>query len=151
MRNTGNYIISLGMLCRWLAKEAEALGVEIFPGFSATEVLFDDKGQVRGVATNEVGIDKEGNKKPNYQPGMERSHAPYTLLAEGARGSLTKIVSNRFKLQENCDPQTYGLGIEELWEIPKEQHQLGTVMHTVGWPLDNNTYGGSFIYHLRKK
>ncbi len=147
MQNKGNYIISLGNLCRWLAKQAEALGIEIFPGFSATEVLYDANGIVQGVQTNDVGIDKNGNKKNNYQPGMDIL-AKYTLFAEGARGSLTKTLHEKFKLQKNCDPQTFGLGIKELWEVDPTKHQLGTVVHTIGWPLDQATYGGSFIYHF---
>jgi len=150
LHNAGNYIISLGSLTRWLAKEAEALGVEIFPGFAATEVLYDKDGTVQGVATGDVGIDKQGHQKPNYQPGIELK-ARYTLLAEGCRGSLTKALALRFKLQAHSQPQTYGIGIKELWEIPKERHQLGTVIHTIGWPLDNHTYGGSFIYHLENR
>lgn len=146
MQNTGNYIISLGLFCRWLAKEAETLGVDIFPGFAATEILYDEKGQVLGVATNDMGLDKQGNKKANYQPGMEL-HATYTLLAEGARGSLTKVICERFGLREKSDPQTFGLGIKEIWEIDPKNHRLGSVIHTIGWPLDRHTYGGSFIYH----
>jgi len=146
MRNHGNYIISLGLLCRWLAKEAESLGVEIFPGFAATEIVCDEKGQVKGVATNAQGMNKQGHKTEYYQPGIEL-HAPYTLFAEGARGSLSKILCERFQLRNHSDPQTFGLGIKEIWEIDPNKHQLGKVQHSVGWPLDNHTYGGSFIYH----
>ena len=148
MQNKGNYIISLSSLTRWLAKEAESLGVEIFPGFAATEGLFDEKGTtLLGVATNAVGIDKNNHKKSNYQPGME-IRARYTLLAEGCRGSLTKVLAEKFALAKSCDPQTYGIGIKEIWEVQENVHHLGRVTHTVGWPLDNRTYGGSFIYHM---
>lgn len=165
MRNHGNYIISLGLLCRWLAKEAESLGVEIFPGFAATGLILDDNDRVKGITTNAVGLDKQGNKKSNYQPGME-IHAQYTLVAEGCRGSLTKILIEKFQLRKqnnekqkelrkdgtygnkkDADPQTYGLGIKELWKILPEKHQEGKVVHTIGWPLNPHTYGGSFIYH----
>ncbi len=147
MRNHGNYIISLGNLCRWLAKEAEALGVEIYPGFAAAEVLYDENGRVVGVATGDVGIGKNGQPTPNYQPGVELRGA-YTLLAEGCRGSLTKTLLERFGLHEGVDPQTYAIGIKELWEIDPNRHKLGLVVHTIGWPLDARTYGGSFLYHL---
>lgn len=147
MQNHGNYIISLSDLCKWLGSQAENLGVQIFPGYAATEVLYDANNKVIGVATGDVGINKKGVKKPNYQPGLNIL-AKYTICAEGSRGSLTKMIMQQFNLQKNCDPQTYGLGIKELWEVPKEQHKPGTVIHTVGWPLDSNTYGGSFIYHL---
>lgn len=145
MRNPGNYIISLGALCRWLAKEAEALGIDIFPGFPATELLIEND-TVIGIHTGDQGLDKSGNPKDNYQPGVD-IFAKYTLIAEGARGSLTKQLHERFQLQHNCDPQTFGLGIKEIWEIDPKQHRLGHVIHTIGWPLDNQTYGGSFIYH----
>lgn len=147
MKNKGNYIISLGLLCKWLAKEAESLGVEIFPGFAATEILYNEKDEVIGVATGDVGIDKNGQKKASYQPGIA-IHAKYTLFAEGARGSLTKIISKKYNLQQQSDPQTYGIGLKEIWEISPEKHQLGKITHTVGWPLTADTYGGSFIYHL---
>jgi len=146
MHNQGNYIISLGNLCRWLAKQAEELGVEIYPGFAAAEVLYDAQGHVKGIATGDMGIGKDGNATERYQAGMEL-HAKQTILAEGCRGSLTKTVMERFKLQENCDPQTYGIGIKELWEIDPQRHKAGTVIHTIGWPLDYKTYGGSFLYH----
>lgn len=146
MRNQGNYIISLGNLCRWLAKQAESLGVDIFPGFPAVDLIYDENNRVKGVKTGAVGIDKNGNKKSNYQPGVD-IFAKYTLIAEGARGSLAKKLMEKFELQKNCDPQTFGLGIKEIWEVPKENWEEGTVIHTVGWPLDNQTYGGSFIYH----
>lgn len=145
-QNHGNYIISLGNLCRFLAKEAEKLGVEIFPGFPASEILYQDK-KVAGVATKDMGIDKEGQKTARYQPGIE-IHAKYTLFAEGCRGSLTKQLIEKFKLADHSCPQTYGIGIKELWEVDNAHHQPGKVIHTVGWPLDHKTYGGSFIYHL---
>jgi electron-transferring-flavoprotein dehydrogenase len=147
MHNTGNYIISLGNLCRWLAEQAEALEVEVFPGFAAAEVLFDDNGSVKGIATGDMGLDKEGNQTDAYEPGMEL-HAKYTFLAEGCRGSLGKQIIERFGLREGAQPQTYGIGIKELWEIDPSQHQPGLVVHTAGWPLDKHTYGGSFLYHL---
>jgi len=146
-RNTGNYIISLSALCRWLANEAQALGVDIFPGYAATQALFDAEGSVVGVATNPVGIDKNGQKKPNYQPGMEL-RARYTLLAEGCRGSLTKQLSEQLQLQKQSDPQTYGIGVKELWEIDPSKHQAGKTIHTVGWPLDRRCYGGSFLLQM---
>ncbi|MDS4028458.1 MAG: electron transfer flavoprotein-ubiquinone oxidoreductase [Candidatus Contendobacter sp.] len=147
MNNHGNYIISLGNLCRWLATQAEELGVEIYPGFAAAEVLYNDDGAVVGVATGDMGIDREGNPTDQFTPGMEL-RARYTLFAEGCRGSLTKILLDRFKLREGVDPQTYGIGIKELWEIDPVQHDPGKIVHTVGWPLDASTYGGSFLYHL---
>lgn len=146
MKNHGNYIVSLGNFCRWLAGEAEALGVEIYPGFAAAEVLYEE-GRVVGVATNDFGVAKDGSPKPSYQPGIEL-RAAYTLFAEGCRGSLTKNLEEKFALREGKQPQTYGIGIKELWEIPDEKHQQGNVMHTIGWPMDRATYGGSFIYHL---
>jgi electron-transferring-flavoprotein dehydrogenase len=149
MHNKGNFIISLDQFCRWLAKEAEHLGAEIFPGFAATEVLYDESGKVIGLVTGDAGIDKQGNPKANFQPGLEIK-AQYTVLAEGCRGSLTKIISERFNLHKDCDPQTYGIGIKELWEIAPSKHKAGKVVHTVGWPLDQKTYGGSFIYHFDK-
>jgi electron-transferring-flavoprotein dehydrogenase len=147
MHNQGNYIISLGLFCRWLAQQAEQLGVEIYPGFAASKILYNESQQVIGVATNDLGLDKQGQPKDNFQPGMEL-FAHYILLAEGCRGSLTKQVMDRFNLAEACSPQTYGLGIKEVWEINPAQHQLGYVAHTIGWPLDSKTYGGSFIYHI---
>ncbi len=145
MHNAGNYIVSLGDVCRWLGTQAEALGVEIYPGFAAAEVLIED-GRVVGVATGDMGITKEGEHGANYQPGMEL-RAAYTLFAEGCRGSLTKQVTARFNLQEGRNPQTYALGIKELWEIPAAQHQPGLIEHSIGWPLDRKTYGGSWLYH----
>jgi electron-transferring-flavoprotein dehydrogenase len=147
MRNHGNYIISLGNLCRWLAQQAEALGVEIYPGFAAAEVLYDEAGRVRGVATGDMGIGKDGRPTDRYQPGVELV-AKETLFAEGCRGSLTKTLVERFRLRDGIDPQTYAIGIKELWEVAPEQRQPGLVIHTIGWPLDTSTYGGSFLYHL---
>jgi electron-transferring-flavoprotein dehydrogenase len=147
MNNEGNYIVSLGNVCRWLAREAEALGVEIYAGFAAAEVLYDDAGRVCGVATGDMGIGRDGKPTATYQPGVEL-RATYTLFAEGCRGSLTKTLFDRFNLRDGVDPQTYGIGIKELWEVDATKHQPGLVIHTVGWPLDSDTYGGSFIYHL---
>ena len=146
MNNHGNYIVSLGNVARWMGAKAEAAGVEIYPGFAASEVLIED-GQVRGVVAGVMGIEKGGEKGPNYQPGMEL-RAKYTLFAEGCHGSLTKQLSARFGLREGAQPQTYGLGIKELWEIPKERHTPGLVWHSVGWPLPSDTYGGSWLYML---
>jgi electron-transferring-flavoprotein dehydrogenase len=145
--NHGNYVISLGNLCRWLAQQAEALGVEIFPGFAAAEVLFDERGAVKGVATGDQGIDRKGERTDAYQPGMEL-HAKYTFFAEGCRGHLGKQLEERFALRREAQAQTYALGLKELWEIKPEKHQPGLVIHTAGWPLDRSTYGGSFLYHL---
>jgi electron-transferring-flavoprotein dehydrogenase len=150
MHNRGNYIISLGNLCRWLAGEAEGLGVEIYPGFAAAEVLFDETGRVRGVATGDMGIGKDGEPTARYQPGVELL-ARETLFAEGCRGSLTKMLTARFRLRDGVDPQTYAIGIKELWEVAPERHQPGLVVHTIGWPLDSATYGGSFLYHLEER
>jgi electron-transferring-flavoprotein dehydrogenase len=150
MRNHGNYIISLGNLCRWLAQQAEALGVEIYPGFAAAEVLYDEAGRVRGVATGDMGIGKDGDLTERYQPGVELL-ARETLFAEGCRGSLTKTLVKRFHLRDGIDPQTYAIGIKELWEVAPERHQPGLVVHTIGWPLDAATYGGSFLYHLEDR
>ncbi len=149
MRNEGNYILSLGELCQFLATQAEALGCEIYPGFAATELLYNNNDELIGVATGDVGIDKEGKKTQNYQPGMHL-HAKQTLFAEGCRGQLSQSLMNHYQLRNNVQPQTYGLGIKEIWQILPEQHQQGVVIHTVGWPLDHATYGGSFIYHLTK-
>ncbi len=149
MRNHGNYIISLGNLCRWLGREAEALGVEIYPGFAAAEILYDENGRVAGVATGAMGMGKDGKETTNFQPGVEL-RAKETLFAEGCRGSLTKLLEARFNLRRDCDPQSYGLGIKELWEIEPAQHRAGLAIHTIGWPLDRHTYGGSFLYHFDK-
>jgi len=146
MSNHGNYIVSLGNVCRWLGKQAEELGVEIYPGFAATEVLFDDRGAVRGVATGDVGIAKDGERKPDYQPGMEL-HAKYTLFAEGCRGSLSEELMKKFNLRDGVDPQKYGIGLKELWQVDPARHQKGLVVHSQGWPLDTRTGGGSFLYH----
>ncbi len=143
----GNYIISLASLCRWLGERAEALGVEIYPGFAAAEVLYNEDGSVKGVATGDMGIGKDGKPTENYQPGVEL-HAKQTVFAEGSHGSLTKTLFERFKLREGVDPQTYGIGVKEIWEVDPAKHQPGTITHTVGWPLDSHTYGGSFIYHM---
>ncbi len=147
MHNKGNYIISLGELGRWLGEQAEALGVEIYPGFAASEVLYNDDGSVKGVATGDMGIGKDGQKKDNFEPGMEL-HAKQTLFGEGCRGSLTKDLEEKYDLRKDCDPQTYGLGIKEIWEIDPKLHEEGKTLHTVGWPLDSKTYGGSFMYHM---
>jgi electron-transferring-flavoprotein dehydrogenase len=147
MHNSGNYIISLGNLCRWLATQAEALGVEIYPGFAAAEVLYGEDGRVLGVATGNMGVGKDGEPTDNFQPGVEL-RGKYTLFAEGCRGSLTKTLFERFGLRKDADPQTYGIGIKELWEVDPAQHNQGRIVHTLGWPLDRRTYGGSFLYHL---
>lgn len=147
MKNQGNYIVSLGQFCKWLATIAEQMGVEIYPGFPAREIVIDENDHVQGIITGSVGIDKQHNKTDQFQAGMFLK-AKQTLLAEGCRGSLTKIVLEKFSLQKNCQPQTYGLGVKELWEVDKHVHHRGQVIHTVGWPLDNHTYGGSFIYHF---
>lgn len=147
MRNEGNYIISLGQLCRWLAAQAEALDVDIIPGFAATKILFDESNKVIGIATGDFGIDKEGLETHNYQPGMHIM-ANQTLLAEGCRGQLSQQMIKHYKLTANSQPQSYGLGIKEMWQIPQAQHQAGLAIHTVGWPMDKTTYGGSFLYHL---
>ena len=143
--NKGAYTVSLGNLCRWLAGQAEELGVEIFPGFAAAEILFNDDGSVKGVATGDMGIARDGTRKPDWQPGME-IHARYTFMAEGARGHLTKELTRMFDLRATSGPQVYGLGIKELWDVPANQHQPGRVIHTQGWPLDD-AWGGGFLYH----
>jgi electron-transferring-flavoprotein dehydrogenase len=147
MHNHGNYIISLGVLARRLAEEAEALGVEIYPGFAAAEVLYDDKGAVAGVATGDMGIGKDGEPGDNYTPGMEL-RARQTIFAEGCRGSLTKGLFIKYALRENAAPQTYGIGVKELWEVAPEKSKPGLIRHSVGWPLETDTYGGSFLYHM---
>lgn len=147
MHNHGNYIISLGLLGRWLAQQAEGLGVEIYPGFAAAEVLYDAADAVIGVATGDLGIDKDGNRTPAFQPGMEL-HAKQTVFAEGCHGSLTKTLIAHYDLRKDSDPQTYGLGVKEIWEIPAEKHKQGLCIHTLGWPMDSKTYGGSWMYHL---
>ena len=145
--NEGNYVISLGNLCRWLGEQAEALGVEIYPGFAGAEVLYNEDGSVKGVATGDMGLLKDGTPGPAHQPGMEL-HAKYTLFAEGCRGHLGKQLEERFNLRVGADPQVYGIGIKELWEIKPERHQPGLVIHTGGWPLAPDTYGGGFLYHM---
>ena len=149
-QNHKNYIISLANLCRWLAEQAEALGVEIFPGFPASEILYNEDGSVKGVITQDMGLDKEGNKKDGYEPGMEL-HAKVTVFAEGCRGHLGKQLIKKFDLDNGKDPQQYGIGFKEIWKIDEKNHQEGLVMHTAGWPLDKNTYGGSFVYHAENK
>ena len=145
--NEGNYVISLGNLCRWLGEQAEALGVEIYPGFAGSEVLFDENGAVKGVATGDMGRLHDGSEGPNYQPGMEL-HGKYTFFAEGCRGHLGKQLEARFNLRDGVDPQTYGIGLKELWEIEPDKHQQGLVIHSGGWPMKPDTYGGGFLYHL---
>ena len=147
MNNHGNYIISLGNLCRWLAGQAEALGVEIYPGFAAAEVLFHEDGSVKGVATGDMGVGRDGQPTANFTPGMEL-HAKYTLFAEGVRGSLSKQLMERFQLRDGVDPQKFGIGIKELWQVEPGRHQPGLVLHSQGWPLDGETGGGAFLYHL---
>jgi electron-transferring-flavoprotein dehydrogenase len=148
MHNKGNYIISLGQLCRWLAREAEDLGVNIFPGFAATDIIYDQS-RVCGIITGDKGLNRFGERTSRFQPGMELL-AKQTFFAEGCRGSLTKKLVDKYQLRADKDPQLYGLGIKELWEIPERLHQSGLVTHTIGWPLDDSTYGGSFIYHFEK-
>ncbi|MGA8004551.1 MAG: electron transfer flavoprotein-ubiquinone oxidoreductase [Burkholderiales bacterium] len=146
-KNHGNYVVSLGNVCRWLGQQAESLGVEIFPGFAAAEVLLDEAGKVKGVATGDMGIGRDGEKTAAWQPGMEL-HGKYTFFAEGCRGQLGKQLEAKFGLREGVDPQLYALGLKELWDIDPGKHQTGLVVHTAGWPLDAGTYGGSFLYHL---
>ena len=148
--NKGNYITSLANLCRWLGQVAEGMGVEIYPGFAASEILYDEQGKVRGVATNDMGLDINNEKKDSYEPGIEL-HAKVTVFAEGCRGHLGKQLINKFNLSENSDPQQYGIGLKEIWEVPDENHDEGMVLHSVGWPLENDTYGGSFVYHAENK
>ncbi len=145
-RNHGNYVVSLGLVTRWLGEQAEALGVEIYPGFAGAEILYDENGAVKGVATGDMGVGREGQPTDAYQPGMEL-HARYTLFAEGCRGHLGKQLEAKFNLRADSDPQTYGLGIKELWEVKPEQFKSGLVIHSAGWPLQSDTYGGAFLYH----
>jgi electron-transferring-flavoprotein dehydrogenase len=145
-KNDGNYIVSLGAVVRWMAQQAESLGVEIFPGFAAAEVLYNDNGSVRGVATGNMGVGKDGEPHDGFQLGMEL-HARYTIFAEGARGHLGRQLIARYQLDAGRDPQSYAIGLKELWEVPAAQHRPGRVLHTAGWPLEPNTYGGSFLYH----
>jgi electron-transferring-flavoprotein dehydrogenase len=147
MHNDSNYIISLGNFCRWLAEQAEQLGVEIFPGFAAAEILYDEAGAVRGVATGDMGIGKNGQPTDNFEPGVELI-GRQTIFAEGCRGSLSKQLMETFGLRDGVQPQTYGIGIKELWEVKPEQHDQGSTLHTIGWPLKSDTYGGSFLYHI---
>lgn len=146
MHNDGNYVVSLGNVCRWLAERAEELGVEIFPGFAASEVLYNDDGSVKGIATGDMGIGMDGEQKDSYMPGMEL-HAKYTIFSEGCRGHLGKQLIENFNLDTKADAQHYGIGIKELWDIPADQHKPGLVVHGSGWPLDKNTSGGFFLYH----
>ncbi|MBB6210357.1 electron-transferring-flavoprotein dehydrogenase [Novispirillum itersonii] len=147
MHGAGNYIVSLGNVTRWLGQQAEELGVEIYPGFAGAEVLYDDTGAVRGVATGDMGLTRDGEQGPMYQPGMELL-AKQTIFAEGCRGSLAKQLTDKYGLRDGVDPQTYGIGIKELWEVEPSKHQPGKVVHTIGWPVKTDTYGGSFLYHL---
>ncbi|ARU56906.1 electron-transferring-flavoprotein dehydrogenase [Oleiphilus messinensis] len=148
MHNHGNYIISLGNLCRWLAEQAEGMGAEIYPGFAASEILYNDDGSIKGIATGDMGLDREGNPKDSFMPGMEL-HAKYTIFSEGCRGHLGKQLIEKFNLNEGKDPQHYGIGIKELWDIDPAKHEPGLVVHTTGWPLnESGTTGGSFLYHL---
>jgi electron-transferring-flavoprotein dehydrogenase len=147
MNNHGNYIVSLGNVCRWLGEKAEALGVEVYPGFAAAEVLYDDNGAVIGVATGDMGIGKDGEPGPNHEPGMELL-GKYVLIGEGVRGSLAKQIINKFDLSADREPQKFGIGIKELWEVKPENHKQGLVQHSFGWPLDMKTGGGTFLYHL---
>ena len=146
MNNHGNYIVSLGNVVRWLGEQAEALGVEIYPGFAAADVIVEDEA-VRGVITGDMGVSRDGSEGANFQPGIEL-RAAQTVFCEGCRGSLSKRLMERFDLRRDCDPQTYGLGIKELWEVDPAVHQPGLTLHTIGWPLASDTYGGSFLYHL---
>jgi electron-transferring-flavoprotein dehydrogenase len=145
MHNHGTFTLSLGNLCRWLAGQAEELGVEIFPGFAEAEILFNEDGSVKGVATGDMGVARDGTHRPDYQPGIEL-HARYTFFAEGARGHLTKELTRIFGLRDESGPQVYGLGVKELWDVPPEKHKPGRVIHTQGWPLDD-AWGGGFLYH----
>ena len=146
-QNHGNYVVSLGNVCRWLGQQAEALGVEIFPGFAASEILYGSDGRVLGVATGDMGMGRDGKPTAAYQPGMAL-HGKYTFFAEGCRGHLGRQLQRHFALCERADPQVYGIGLKELWEIQPDRHQRGLVIHTAGWPLENDTYGGSFLYHM---
>ncbi|MFZ5725949.1 MAG: 4Fe-4S dicluster domain-containing protein [Pseudomonadota bacterium] len=146
MHNKGTYTGSLGNLCRWLAEQAEGMGVEIFPGFPAAEILYHEDGSVKGVATGDMGVARDGSHKPDYAPGLAL-HAKYTFFAEGARGHLTKMLKPQFALDADCEPQVYGLGVKELWDIDPENHAPGRVIHTQGWPLDEHANGGGFLYH----
>lgn len=150
MSNHGNYIVSLGQVCRWLAGEAENLGVDLFPGFNGSELIYDGDGRLQGVITGDMGLARDGSQKPGFSPGIEL-RAKYTLIAEGTRGSLTRQLEQKFNLRQNVEPQKYGLGFKEIWQIDASQHQPGRVIHTLGWPLANDTGGGGFIYHLQDR
>ncbi|HZZ37253.1 MAG TPA: NAD(P)/FAD-dependent oxidoreductase, partial [Caulobacteraceae bacterium] len=147
MHNHGNYIASLANVCRWLATQAEELGVEIYPGFAASDVVYDDNGALKGVVVGVVGIGKDGEKKPDYQPGMEL-HGKYVFIAEGVRGSLAKMLQAKYHLTEGREPQKFGIGLKEIWQVPDENFESGLVVHSAGWPLDDKTGGGSFMYHF---
>ncbi|MEE3198366.1 MAG: NAD(P)/FAD-dependent oxidoreductase, partial [Pseudomonadota bacterium] len=146
MRNSGNYVVSLGRLCQWLGEQAEALGCNIFSSFAATDILYDQKGSVAGVITGDVGLAADGTEKPGYQSGYEL-RAPYVIFAEGCRGSLGKKLERAFRLRTDADPQHYGIGFKEIWSVDPENHDPGRISHTFGWPLDNSTEGGGFLYH----
>ncbi len=150
MHNKGNYIISLGRLCQWLGEKAEAAGINVFPGFAASEVIYDDDGRVKGVVTSDMGIGRDGEKKSSYQAGYELL-GKYTIFAEGCRGNLGEALMKKFDLRTNADPQKYGIGLKEIWEIDPDKHDEGLVVHTMGWPLDNKTEGGGFLYHAENK
>jgi len=147
-RNHGNYVVSLGNLCRWLGQQAEELGVEIFPGFAAAEVMYTENGGVKGVATGDMGIGRDGKPTDAFQPGMEL-HGKYVFFAEGCRGHLGRQLQERYRLRDGVDPQVYGIGLKELWEVQPDRHQQGLVIHTAGWPLAADTYSGSFCYHMK--
>jgi len=149
LKNKGNFIISLGKLCQWMADEAQQLGIHVFPGFAATTVLYDEAGNVIGVQTDDKGVDKSGNPGPQYQPSIDIL-AKQTLFAEGCRGFLSEQIIKKFELRKECDPQSYGIGLKEIWHVPETQLQPGLCLHSVGWPLDNRTYGGSFVYHTEQ-
>jgi electron-transferring-flavoprotein dehydrogenase len=149
-RNHGNYVVSLGNVCRWLGRQAESLGVEIYPGFAAAEILYDERGGVRGVATGDMGVGRDGKPTDQYQPGIEL-HGKYTFFAEGCRGHLGRRLMEKYRLGADCDPQVFGLGLKELWEIEAKRHRPGLVIHTAGWPLEADTYGGSFLYHMQDR
>ena len=147
LQNHGNYIVSMGNVCRWLAEMAEGMGVEVYPGMAASQALYREDGSLRGVVVGEVGIDKDGVKKPGYEPGLDLL-GKYVLIAEGVRGSLSKQIISKYGLDSDREPQKYGIGLKELWEIKPENSRPGFVQHTFGWPLDTATYGGSFLYHM---
>ncbi|CAB3373648.1 Hypothetical predicted protein [Cloeon dipterum] len=149
MYNHGNYVVRLGYLVKWLGEQAEGMGIELYPGYAASEVLYHEDGSVKGIATNDVGIAKDGSPKEVFERGMEL-HAKCTIFAEGCHGHLTKQLANKFNLRDKAEPQSYGIGLKEVWEIDPAKHSPGRVEHTVGWPLDKNTYGGSFLYHLNE-